>query len=60
MIYVSLLEVKMEMNANITVTYEIKRDCAIAQIVSRRLPTAAARGSSPCQVTWDLLSIKWH
>jgi hypothetical protein len=32
----------------------------IAQAVSRRLPTAAARGSSPGQVMWDLWWTKWH
>jgi hypothetical protein len=30
------------------------RGCAIAQAVSRWLPTAAARGSSPGLVMWDL------
>jgi hypothetical protein len=33
---------------------------AIAQAVSRWLPTAAARGSSQDLVMWDLWWIKWR
>jgi hypothetical protein len=33
---------------------------AIAQAVSRWLPTAAARGSSPGLVMWDLWWTKWR
>jgi hypothetical protein len=33
---------------------------AIAQAVSRWLPTAAARGSRPGLVMWDLWWTKWH
>jgi hypothetical protein len=33
---------------------------AIAQVVSRWLPTAAGRDSSLDQVMWDLWWTKWH
>jgi hypothetical protein len=33
---------------------------AIAQAVSRWLPTAAARILVPVQVMWDFWWIKWH
>jgi hypothetical protein len=36
------------------------RGRAIAQAVSHWLPTAAARGSIPGQVMWDLWWTKWH
>jgi hypothetical protein len=33
---------------------------AVAQAVSRRLPTAVVLSSSPDQVTWDLWWTTWH
>jgi hypothetical protein len=40
--------------------YERKEERAIAQAVSRWLPTAAARGSSLGLFMWDLWWTKWR
>jgi hypothetical protein len=46
------------LNKDIVFTLVVGR--AIAQAVSRWLPTAAARGSSPGLVMWDLWWTKWR
>jgi hypothetical protein len=47
-------------NAQVIFGPSLQEGRAIAQAVSRWLPTAAARGSSPGLVMWDIVVEKWR
>jgi hypothetical protein len=54
------IKVSLNHTFPISLCYSIHMGHAIAQAISRWLPTAAARGSSPGLVMWDLWWTKWH